>query len=116
MCHGVNEDRDWQCRRCGYEFGQPVERVRELLHDQLTNARIALWLLLVADVVLVALPLYGLFVGARVVLVPGIITVLFLTRATVKSAQKISISKQSLRALESHDQPAELPKATLRSG
>ena len=31
MCHTVNEDRDWQCQRCHYEFGQPVERTRELL-------------------------------------------------------------------------------------
>ncbi len=121
MCHTVNEDRDWQCRRCGYEFGQPIERVRELLRDQMTNARIALWFLIAADVVLFAIPLYCIFIGARVVILPGMLVVAFLTRATVKNAQKISISKQSLRSLAEQDpekkpDKPDLPQATLRSG
>ena len=116
MCHTVNEDRDWQCQRCHYEFGQPVERTRELLRDQRTNAKIAFGFLLVIDVAMLALPAIALYAGSRMVIMPGILTVIFLTRATVKTFQKISISNASLRALADHGKPTELPKATLRSG
>jgi uncharacterized membrane protein YvbJ len=116
MCHTVHEDRDWQCRKCGYEFGQSVERVRELLRDQLTNAKIALVLLIIVDLGMLALPIYGVLARSGIIMFPGIFSVVFLTRWTVKNAQKISISRQSLRSLADQEKRAELPKATLHSG
>jgi hypothetical protein len=116
MCHTVNEDRDWQCQKCGYEFGQPVERVRELLRDQMTNAKIALVMLIILDLGVLGLPIYGALSRSGIILFPGIFSVAFLTRWTVKNVQKISITRESLRALADHGKPAELPKATLHSG
>ena len=113
MCHRVNEHTEWQCRACGYEFGQPIARVKELLRDQLINARIAFWLLLLVDIAVFAVPGVMIYSGSRVVLFPGFLLLLFLSRWTIKSYTKIRISRESLRSLDA--QQAELPKATLRA-
>ena len=63
MCHTVNADVDWRCGRCGYEFGQPIEKVRELLRDQLRGARIAFWILLVLILAAFAGPGYLAYAG-----------------------------------------------------
>jgi hypothetical protein len=113
MCHQANEELDWQCRRCAYEFGQPVERVRELLRDQITSARIIFWILLVLLLAVLAIPAYLAYLGSRIVFVPGVLTLFFLMRSTIRARQRIRISHESLRSLDR--QQAELPKATVRS-
>src|SRR6516162_4785104 len=105
MCHQANEDRAWQCRRCGYEFGQPVEKVQELLRGQLRSAHIVFWLFLLIDLGLA---------GAQVYLyepwIPWPVPVTLFVVATsvmIRAVIRISISRNSLRALKG--QQAELP-------
>src|ERR1043165_2946026 len=91
MCHQVNEQLDWQCRRCNYEFGQPIEKVRILLRDQMTNARIAFWSLVACTLALFAIPGYLLYSGSAIILVPGMLPVLLVTRWTIRAWQRIRI-------------------------
>src|SRR5690349_2596769 len=100
MCHQANGGLDWQCRRCAYEFGQPIEKVRTLLRDQMTSARITFWILVVIDLALVAVPGYLVYSGSRYVFAPGIVTFAFLLRWTIRSGQRIRISRESLQSLD----------------
>lgn len=103
MCHRATEDRAWQCA-CGYEFGQNVERTRELLRDQLTTAKIMLAVFLVIDaaavfgIAMAVMRGYAVFSGIGFTL---------LVLGTLRPIRKISISRESLRALA----PKDLPKA-----
>jgi hypothetical protein len=100
MCHRATEDRAWQCA-CGYEFGQDVAKTRELLRDQLTNAKIMLAIFIVLDAASVALLVAGLVYALPVI---GFI---FFIGGTVRAVRKIAISRESLRLLA----PKELPAA-----
>lgn len=111
MCHTVNEDRDWRCRKCGYEFGQPIERVRELLHDQLLNSKIVLGLLLGLDLAVLAGTGVGLYYGHAIF--PGL-GFAFVVAWTVRAGRKLALTRESLRSLDR--QQAALPKATVHSG
>jgi hypothetical protein len=112
MCHQANEERDWQCRRCGYEFGQPVAKTIELLRDQMVTARITFWLLVVICLLLFGVPLYLVFTGTPMTFLPGILGWTFLLTMTIRAGTKIRVSKESIVALE--NKPAPLPKATLQ--
>lgn len=113
MCHQANEDRAWACRRCGYEFGQPIEKVIDLLRGQRRTAWITFWLFLVLTLGLAGWLGFGLEVLPVPMLVP-ILSACFATLWTVRAAHRIRITRQSLRALGA--QRTELPKATVRSG
>lgn len=110
MCHFANEGTAWQCGRCGYEFGQSIETLRGMLLDQLRGARITFWILFALDLAV----LVGVVVGVMhgMVLLPGL-PFIALTWWTVRTGQKISISKHSLALIA--DKQAELPKATVVS-
>lgn len=111
MCHVVNEGTAWRCGRCGYEFGQPIDKVRELLRGQLLSSRITFWCLLVLLVGVLAGPAYLAAQGTGIVVMPGIVTVVLITRAMLRASSKISISRQSLASLARQQTP--LPKATV---
>jgi hypothetical protein len=102
MCHRASEDRAWHCA-CGYEFGQPVERTRELLRDQLTNAKIMLGIFGGLDLAMmggmVFAAMHGVFVS------PGLALVL-LTWLAARNIRKIRISRESLQLLAAKDLPA----------
>lgn len=55
MCHRSSEERAERCD-CGYEFGQPVEQVIELLRDQHTRT----WITLVFAVLALAASVVGM--------------------------------------------------------
>ena len=101
MCHRASESTAWRCS-CGYEFGQNVEKVRDMLRAQLRTSWFAFGSLLVADLALVALAVVGLALTPVLVLAA-------LLGATGRSARKILVSRESLRQLA----PAELPTARL---
>jgi len=101
MCHRASESTAWQCA-CGYEFGQDIEKVREMLRAQLRASWITFGALLLADVAMVALAVVGLALTPLLVLAA-------LIGATGRSARKILVSRESLRQLA----PAELPPARL---
>ena len=101
MCHRASESTAWQCA-CGYEFGQDVETVRNMLRAQLHTAYVASAVCLLLD--LAQIPL--LFFAPVVVPLGGFI---LLTSATARSVRKIVISRESLRQLA----PRELPTAKL---
>jgi hypothetical protein len=100
MCHRASEATAWQCS-CGYEFGQHVEKVREMLRTQLRTSWISLAACLFLDVAMVALAT----VGSAIALF-GLVGLL---GATGRSLRKILVSRESLRQLA----PAELPTARL---
>jgi hypothetical protein len=105
MCHRASARTAWQCT-CGYEFGQSLERVREMLHDQQTNAGISLALLLVLD----AAALVGVvFAAAHGFIVFSALGFTALILATARAARKLLITRASLRQLAEREQP--LPKA-----
>jgi hypothetical protein len=101
MCHRASESTAWQCA-CGYEFGQDIEKVREMLRAQLRTSWISFGALLLADVAMVTLAVVGLALTPLLVLAA-------LVGATGRSARKILVSRESLRQLA----PAELPSARL---
>ncbi len=111
MCHGPNEDTAWQCRGCGYEFGQSIEKLRELLHDQLRSARIVFWVLLVLDLAVLGGCVVGAYYG---ILVRPSLAFFFVIAWTVRAHHKLSVTRHSLALIDK--QQAALPKATLRSG
>jgi hypothetical protein len=106
MCHRVSAATAWRCA-CGYEFGQSLERVRELLRDQQTSLRIALAFLLVLDVAAVAGAVYAAMHGFIVFSALGFTTLIL---ATARAAQKLWITRASLRQLASRDT---LPRAVV---
>ena len=101
MCHRASENTAWQCA-CGYEFGQDLETVRDMLRSQLHNAWITTVLFILLD--LAMLPL--LFFSPLIIPIAGFI---YLTTASARSVRKILISRESLRQLA----PRELPTARL---
>jgi hypothetical protein len=110
MCHTVNEDIAKHCDRCRYEFGQSLDTLHGMLVDQLLTARVKFWTMIVLDVVLLVFfglsLLFGFFIIALFATIGGI-------TLTVRAAQKISITKQSLLSVAK--QRPQLPKATLVS-
>jgi hypothetical protein len=108
LCHCSNPGSAWQCR-CGYEFGQSVDKVRVLLRDQQTNARILLVVMLVLEAAVLAGAIYlstrGAGRGPWLVLIP-------LVYWTVRAVRKLGIVRESLRQLDERHAP--LPTATVR--
>ena len=105
MCHRASEPYAHNCR-CGYEFGQSVDKAIELLEDQRTNARLLLGLFgmltlvgLVATVILISL---GIVVRSAV---PFALLVL----VTIRAGQKLALTNTSLRQLRAR----QLPEARL---
>lgn len=110
MCHQANEDRAWQCRRCGYEFGQPIDQVIDLLRGQLRTNRI-----LFASFAALEVALVGGYIWLHLLLPPILPATAFVVGMvlTVRAAFRIRLTRESLRALSA--QQAALPKATLVS-
>jgi hypothetical protein len=82
----------WRCR-CGYEFGQSIETIRMLRHDQQTTARIVIILLLLDAAALRGIA-YAMAQGFVFFPSHGFIA---LTTATVTTARKLLITRESLR-------------------
>ncbi|HEY5944433.1 MAG TPA: hypothetical protein VIV40_03035 [Kofleriaceae bacterium] len=110
MCHRANRDSAKECDDCGYEFGQSIDTLRGLLETQLLNARAMFWVLAVADLLVLG-AVVGLALTYGYVLLP-VLPFIFFTYQAVRAAQKVSITKHSLRLIEQK----QLPKATLVSG
>jgi hypothetical protein len=101
MCHRVNDALAWQCD-CGYEFGQSVDKVLELLRGQRTNARIALWIVVVLDVAMLGGIAYAAMHG---VFVFSFIVFGFLMYWTVRAVQRLRITNESMRQLSAKSLP-----------
>ena len=101
MCHRASDDRAWRCA-CGYEFGQPVEKTRELLRDQLTTAKITLAIVAVLDAGAVVGMIEALLHGVGVFCGFGFA---LLVIGTIRQVRKIAISRESLRLLAPKDLP-----------
>jgi len=108
MCHARNVANEWQCR-CGYEFGQNIDTVLELLRDQRTNARIMLVVLIFLDLAAVGAVIYMAIFHRFVVYSVLGFAALFL--ATLRTARRLAITRKSLAQLSRR----ELPKAVVRA-
>jgi hypothetical protein len=108
MCHSVNESTAWQCR-CGYEFGQDVDKTLVLLRDQRINARIMLGVLVVIDLAAVGALM---FLPVPVPIVGIVLGFAGLFGMTARVARRLSITRGSIRQLEQRV----LPKVTLHKG
>jgi predicted membrane-bound spermidine synthase len=108
MCHHANEGSAWRCDSCGYEFGQTVEKLREMLRDQLASARVAFWTALSLDAAFLGAAILGVVYGF--VFLPWL-PFIGTTMWTLRANHKISVSKHSLLLIE-----PKLPKATLLPG
>jgi hypothetical protein len=107
LCHRPNAGDAWQCA-CGYEFGQSIERVLELLRSQRRNARIMLVILLVLDAMAAVVVGYAARHGFAWVSVLGFAA---LVTATLRTVRTLGVTRASLRQL---DKPiATLPSATV---
>ena len=111
MCHRANDGTAWQCVKCLYEFGQPIEKVRELLRMQLKTSRIGLLIFALLDLAMIGGVIYALFHQLVLISMPLCVLMAFWT---YRFADKVSVSKESLASLER--QQAELPKAKVVSG
>jgi hypothetical protein len=100
MCHRASEYTAWQCS-CGYEFGQDVEKVREMLRTQLRTAWLSLGVFLLLDAAMIAFATVGIAIALF-----GLVGLL---GATGRATRKILVSRESLRQLA----PADLPTARL---
>jgi hypothetical protein len=109
MCHYRNSQRAKECADCGYEFGQSIDTLRGMLSNQLLNQRIMFWVLAVADLCLIGVIVLGVMYGF---LIFPLMPFLFVTYQAVRTVQKISITKQSMRMIADK----QLPKATVVSG
>ena len=58
MCHRASDARAWQCD-CGYEFGQSVDKVLELLRGQRKSAAATLAFVVFLDVAMVGAVIYS---------------------------------------------------------
>lgn len=105
MCHRASDARAWQCD-CGYEFGQSVDKVLELLRGQRTNARITLAIVVGLDAAMAGAMIYAFMHG--VVVISGVLLI-GLTYWTVRSVQRLRITNESMRQLG----PKTLPEARL---
>ena len=88
MCHRVNAENATRCD-CGYEFGQPVEAVIELLRDQHTRTWITLvfsFLAFAASVVgLLFQPFFAVFlIGGTFLWTGRMFRKLWITRASLR--------------------------------
>jgi hypothetical protein len=101
MCHRANDARAWQCD-CGYEFGQTVDKVIELLHAQRRRSRISLSIFLGLDAVTVGAVAFSALKG--VVIMPGLLLTA-MTYWTFRSVQRLRITSESLRQLEAKTLP-----------
>jgi hypothetical protein len=101
MCHRASEDRAWRCR-CGYEFGQPVDRTLELLRSQTVNAKITLGIFVVLDAGavfgMIEAALHGYIVFSGVVFVA-------LAIGTIRPIRKLAIARESTRLLSAKALP-----------
>lgn len=107
MCHARNAIDEWQCR-CGYEFGQSIDKVLELLRDQRTNARILLGVLIFLD--LAALGAVAYLAIVHGIIVYSVLGFAALLLWTMRTARQLVVTRESLEQLSRR----ELPKATLR--
>jgi hypothetical protein len=101
MCHRASDARAWQCD-CGYEFGQSVDKVLELLRGQRTNARITLAVVAGLDVSMIGAMVYALMHGVAVV--SGFLLI-GLTYWTFRSVQRLRITNESMRQLAAKTLP-----------
>jgi uncharacterized membrane protein YvbJ len=109
MCHRGNRDTAKECDDCGYEFGQSIDTLRDMLQTQLANTRAMFWVMCVADLAILAFVIIMITQGW--ILLP-MLPLLFFTYQAVRAGQKVAITKHSLRLIEQK----QLPKATLVSG
>lgn len=107
LCHARNAVDEWQCR-CGYEFGQSIDKVLELLRDQRTNTRILLAVLICLDLAAVGAVTY--LASVHGIIVHSVLGFAALLLWTLRTARQLVITRESLEQLSRH----ELPKATLR--
>lgn len=101
MCHRVSEASESQCS-CGYEFGQSLDAVRELLRSQRINTSIGLVILLA----LTGIAFYATYVGVGILAVIGLVVLML---ATLRNARKLVLTQSSLRQFAARA----LPVATL---
>lgn len=101
MCHRASDARAWQCE-CGYEFGQSVDRVLELLRGQRKNAWITLVCVAVLDVVMIGGIIYAAIHGVVAV---SLIVFMGLLYATFRSVQRLRITSESMRQLSAKTLP-----------
>jgi uncharacterized membrane protein YfcA len=87
MCHQPDEDRVWSCARCGYEFGQPVEKVLELLRGQLRSQAIIVLMLLTLLGGLVTIFLFRILVELALAIV-GLVVIVWLARMFTRSRSR----------------------------
>jgi hypothetical protein len=109
MCHRANSPRAKECDDCGYEFGQSIDVLRDMLKAQLSNARAMFWVLAITELALAAVTVIGILYGFVIF---AVLPFAFVTYQLVGAGRKISITKHSLRLTEQK----QLPKATLVSG
>lgn len=107
MCHLANEAIARDCDRCGYEFGQSIETLRDLLDAQLHRAWAMLLVMLLVDALMVGTTIYCALVLDRVV-VPGL-GFIFAVWWTLRTVHKIGVTRHSLKLIAAR----ELPRATL---
>jgi hypothetical protein len=101
MCHRASDARAWQCT-CGYEFGQSVDKVLELLRGQRTNARIMLGIMVGLDAAMIGGMVYAAMHGVAVI--SGIVFIA-LTYWTFRSIQRLRITSESMRQLSAKTLP-----------
>jgi hypothetical protein len=104
MCHRASEDRAWHCR-CGYEFGQDLAKTRELLRDQLTNAKIMLGLFITLE--LGSALLIWVAVQCGFTLAPEVAGLVASAWVVARSIRKLRVSRESLKLLA----PKHVPQA-----
>ena len=92
--------RAWQCD-CGYEFGQSVDKLLELLRAQRTNARITA-IVVGLDAAMIGAMVYALMHGVAVV--SGLLFI-GLMYWTFRSVQRLRITNESMRQLAAKTLP-----------
>lgn len=111
LCHRAEEASAWRCSKCGYEFGQSVDRAIEIVRDALRTARIQLVGFILLDLVVLVV-MTGILLGIALVGWIPILLFIVVMSWTVRAGQKVARLQASLRSLGA----AKLPKATLKSG
>ncbi len=107
MCHARNSIDEWQCR-CGYEFGQSIDKVLALLRDQRTNTWIMLAVLIFFDLAAVGVVVYLAILHVAVSY--SVLGLAALSLWTMRTARQLTVTRESLQQLCKR----ELPRATLR--
>jgi|SRR5450432_980582 hypothetical protein len=101
MCHRASDALAWQCD-CGYEFGQSVDKVLELLRGQRKSAAATLAFVVFLDVAMVGAVIYSAMHG---VIVLSFFLVLGLVYWTFRSVQRLRITNESMRQLAAKPLP-----------